>query len=277
MFDFFEGLIENLGIKLVGNFTDKLIDFIKNAKEGSKGDNNCSGDSAQIGSSGNYAQIGSSGDYAQIDISGNNTVGFVCGWQSIIKAKKGTWISLCEWKTNKEMIWMPVFALSAQIGNKDYKDFKGRILKETEYYCLHNQKFYPVDLSDGVRIIKILEKKRDNIKIIKGITFDNKEVYLVKEGELSAHGTTMKEAINDLTFKKMKSKEVKGIIQQIKETGKVNRLQYRAITGACQFGTEQFCKEHNIEDLEEIEIEELRKILINEYGAKEFWDLIDKE
>ena len=33
MFEFFEGLIEDLGIKLVSNFTDKLICFIKNVKE----------------------------------------------------------------------------------------------------------------------------------------------------------------------------------------------------------------------------------------------------
>ena len=268
MFDFFEGLIENLGIKLVSDFTDKLIDFIKNVKESKETDN----------SSGNGAQIGSSGYRAQIDISGDNTVGFACGWRSIIKARKGTWISLCEWKRNEQGVWIPILALSAQIGNKEYKDFKGRILKETEYYCLHNQKFYPVDISDGLKVIKISEKKRENTTIIKGSTFDNEAVYLVKEGELKAHGNTLKQAMEDLTFKKLKDVEVSEIVKEIKETEKVTRLQYRAITGACQFGTEQFCKEHSIENLKEIKIEELRKILtLDNYGAKRFWKLIDGE
>ena len=185
---------------------------------------------------------------------------------------------MCEWKRNEEEIYIPIFALSAQIGNKEYKDFRGKILKETEYYCLHNQKFYPVDLSDGLKTIKILEKKRGNITIIKGISFDDNEVYLVKEGELNAHGNTLKQAIEDLTFKKLKDTEVSETVKEIKKTGKVTRLQYRAITGACQFGTEQFCKQHNIEDLEKIELKKLREILTtNNYGAEKFWKLIDEE
>ena len=63
---------------------------------------------------------------------------------------------------------------------------------------------------------------------------------------------------------------------EIKRTSKVNKAQYRAITGACQFGTNQFCKQHNI-IVEEIELDELRKILVNDYGAEKFWNLIDGE
>ena len=70
---------------------------------------------------------------------------------------------------------------------------------------------------------------------------------------------------------------VEKIVAEIKKTGKVNRAQYRAITGACSFGTNKFCEQHNIQDLEEIELSELRKILINDYGAKRFWELIDEE
>ena len=113
-------------------------------------------------------------------------------------------------------------------------------------------------------------KKVDNITIYK-----TPLGYCVVENELSAHGKTLKGAMEDLTFKKLKDVDVLEIVKEIKRTGKVNRLQYRAITGACRMGTEQFCKQHNIEDLEEISIEELRKILVNDYGAERFWDLID--
>ena len=94
---------------------------------------------------------------------------------------------------------------------------------------------------------------------------------------MSAHGDTLKEALDDLMYKKLENEDIEKVVKEIKETGKVNRMQYRAITGACQFGTEQFCKKHNIEDLEEIELTELRKILINDYGSEKFWELIDKE
>ncbi len=83
--------------------------------------------------------------------------------------------------------------------------------------------------------------------------------------------------MEDLTFKKLQDTDITEIVKEIKKTGKVTRMQYRAITGACEFGTEQFCKQHHIEDLEEIELEELRKILINDYGAERFWELIDEE
>ena len=54
---------------------------------------NPSGYSAQIGSSGNYAQIESTGEYSVICCAGSN---------SKAKAKKGSWITLSEWKYSEE-------------------------------------------------------------------------------------------------------------------------------------------------------------------------------
>ncbi len=248
-------------------------DFARIGSSGDFAQIGSSGDLAQIGSSGYSAQIGSSGNSARIDIQGENSVGFACGCRSIVKGIKGTWISLCEYEI-KDDEYIPVYALSAQIENKEYKDFRGRILKENEYYCLSDKKFYPVDISDGIKIKKISEKKKDNMIIIKGIDMsDNEEMYLVKDGELSAHGEDLREAIEDLTFKKMESEEIQNIAAEIKKTGKVNKAQYRAITGACQYGTNKFCEQHNITS-EEIELSELRKILIDDYGAKKFWELV---
>lgn len=272
MFNFFEKIIEGIGFKIISDFNDKVFEFIKNVNK--EGSNN----NEKVATSGYYSKVATSGNYSQVAIEGENSVGFACGLDSIIKAKKGTWISLCEYAKDEDDGWIPIYALSAQIGNKDYKDFKGRMLKENEFYCLVHKNFYPVDLSDGIKTIKVSEKKRKGITIIKGLSFNDyeTEVYVVKEGELSAHGSNLKEALEDLQFKKLRSEETQNIVKEIKESGKVTRMQYRTITGACQFGTEQFCKVHGIEDLEEIEIEELRKILINDYGAKKFWKLVDK-
>jgi len=239
-----------------------------------------SGYSAQIGSSGYSAQIGSSGYSAQIEISGTDSIGFACGWKSIIKAKKGTWISLAEYGKNEDGKIIPIYAKSAQIGNKEYKDHNGKMLKANIYYVLWQKEFYAVDCYDGIWTIRITEKKREDITIIKAIPLDNildenpREIYIAKQCKLSAHAYSVREAVEDLTFKKMKNINVDEIVAKIKETRKVTRSQYRAITGACSFGTNQFCEKHNIQDLEEIELTELRKILIDDYGAKKFWDLI---
>ncbi len=357
MFEFFKGMIKKIGVKLVNDFTEKLIDFIEDIKNNSDRENNdndknfikigssgnraqigssgdgtqigssgdeaqigssgyeaqigssgnraqigssgdgaqigssgdgaqigSSGYRAQIGSSGNRAQIGSSGYRAQIDISGDNSIGFACGYKSMVRAKKGSWISLAEYVKNKKGEYIPIFAKSAQIGNKDYKDYSGKILKSGTYYILWKREFYPTENFDGLWTIKLSEHIRDNIKIIKAVDIDDiyckenvKEIYIATEGRLSAHGYTIREAVEDLILKKIDNVNTDEIIAKIKETGKVTRSQYRAITGACSFGTNKFCEQHNIQNLEEIELDKLRKILVNDYGAEKFWRLIDED
>ena len=75
---------------------DTIIKSIK------KEENTSSGYYAQIGSSGDYAQIGSSGNYAQIESSGEDSVICCAGNNSMAKAKKGSWITLSEWKYSQE-------------------------------------------------------------------------------------------------------------------------------------------------------------------------------
>ena len=75
------------------------------AKIGSSGNSaqiGSSGDFAQIGSSGNSAQIGSSGNFAKIGSSGKDCVICCAGHNSVVKAKKGSWITLAEWEYSKE-------------------------------------------------------------------------------------------------------------------------------------------------------------------------------
>ena len=256
----------------------------QNASSGNYAQNASSGDCAQNASSGNCAQNASSGNYAKNVISGKNSICFDCGYKGIIKAVKGTWISLAEYGKDEENNTIPIYAKSAQIGNKKYKDHNGKTLKSNTYYMLWKKEFYPVDNYDDIWTINLSEHKRDNIKIIKAVDIDDiylsdetKPIYIAKEGRLTAHGYTIREAVEDLTLKKLDKVNTDEIVAKIKETGKVTRSQYRAITGACSFGTNKFCEEHNIQDLEEIELTELRKILINDYGAEKFWKLVGGE
>ena len=114
-------------------------------------------------------------------------------------------------------------------------------------------------------------KTRENLTIYK-----TPLGYCVVEEELSAHGDTLQEAIEDLTFKKLENIDIENIVKEIKKTRKVTKVQYRLIRGACKKGTEMFCNRHHIKK-DKISLEDLRKILINDYGAKRFWKLIDGE
>ena len=84
-----------------------------------------SGDSARIGSSGHSAQITSKGKYSVICCAGNN---------SIAKGKKGSWITLSEWKYDgKEKVYIPICVKTEQID--------GKKIKEDTFYKLENGEF----------------------------------------------------------------------------------------------------------------------------------------
>ena len=96
-----------------------------------------SGDSAKIGSSGDSAQIGSSGDSAKINSTGKHSVVCCAGHGGRVKAKKGSWITLSEWKYSKEeQRVIPVCVKTVQVD--------GETIKEDTYYSLVNGEFVEV-------------------------------------------------------------------------------------------------------------------------------------
>ena len=96
-----------------------------------------SGNSAKIGSSGDYAKIGSSGDYAKIESTGEYSVICCAGNNSMAKAKKGSWITLSEWKYSEEKKRnIPVCVKT------EYVD--GERIKEDTWYRLVDGEFQEV-------------------------------------------------------------------------------------------------------------------------------------
>ena len=110
------------------------------AKIGSSGDSakiGSSGYSAKIGSSGNSAKIGSSGYSAQITSTGEDSVIMCAGIGSIAKAKKGSWITLSEWRYDRSKHrQVPVCVKTEQVD--------GDRIKEDVFYKLEDGKFVEV-------------------------------------------------------------------------------------------------------------------------------------
>ena len=101
-------------------------------------ENDNGGYSAKIGSSGDSAQIGSSGDYAKIGSSGYYAVIMCAGQGSIAKAKKGSWITLSEWKFENNLNRnIPVCVKTVQVD--------GKTIKEDTFYKLENGEFVEVE------------------------------------------------------------------------------------------------------------------------------------
>ena len=102
-----------------------------------------SGNSAQIGSSGDSAQIGSSGDSAKITSEGKNSVVMAAGFDSMAKAKIGSWITLAEWvrvNDDDKTIWKP------KCVKTEYVD--GEKIKEDTFYKLIDGEFKEVKEND---------------------------------------------------------------------------------------------------------------------------------
>ena len=110
------------------------------AKIGSSGDSakiGSSGYSAKIGSSGDSAKIGSSGDSAKIDSSGMYAVVMCAGHDCVARAKKGSFITLAEWKYDDEIgMYIPVHVKTRKVD--------GKHIKEDTYYRLEDGKFVEV-------------------------------------------------------------------------------------------------------------------------------------
>ena len=116
------------------------------AKIGSSGDSaqiGSSGYSAQIGSSGDLAKIGSSGDSAKITSEGKKSVVMAAGFDSMAKAKIGSWITLAEWvrvNDDDKTIWKP------KCVKTEYVD--GEKIKEDTFYKLIDGEFKEVKTND---------------------------------------------------------------------------------------------------------------------------------
>jgi len=115
-------------------------------------------------------------------------------------------------------------------------------------------------------------------KYIEDYFKDSKEVqYVASKDGFYSHGKTVKQAMNDLSFKIMSSKDVKEHIQRVKTQGYVTPNDYRLITGACNYGTNKFLEENNLDWDIKKSIEETCEMVKNQYGGREFINLLKGE
>ena len=110
---------------------------------------------------------------------------------------------------------------------------------------------------------------------VKKIRYENgNEGYVVTNGQVSAHGKTIKEARDDLAFKLMSRdvEQFKNMPMSTKKTADEWALVYRAITGACRQGTEQFMKSRKLKD--SYTLKEILKETEGAYGFDKFKEIV---
>lgn len=126
-----------VGAKLsFAGFVNACVDFvIENTQFEVESDKN---DENVICSKEKGAKICSSGDYSQIDSTGEDSVICCAGHGSAVKARKGSWITLAEWKrSTTKARWVPICVKT------EYVD--GERIKEDTFYRLVNGEFKEVN------------------------------------------------------------------------------------------------------------------------------------
>ena len=239
------------------------------AKIGSSGDYaqiGSSGDYAQIGSSGDSAKIGSSGDSAQIESIGLTSVIAAIGFWSVAKGKKGSWLTLAEYRTDENNRLYPYFVKT------EYID--GERIKEDTFYGLYNKEFREVIEVDGIK--SLLVSTKGNVqKVVLNKDFEPSYIF-TKDG-ISAHGKSVKQTYRDWLFKQSDrdASKYKSLDPNKKHNVAFWYECYRTITGACALGTEHFIEQNK--DKKEATLREVIELTKGQYGHNSFKEFFERE
>ena len=146
----------------------------------------------------------------------------------------------------------------------------GKIIKAGSWYIVQKNKWVEVDFTDDV--FSYVLSNKGKVKKIKYESGD--EGYIVTENGVSAHGSTIKKARDDLAFKLMSRnvEQFKGMSLNTTKTADEWALIYRAVTGACRQGTEQFMKSRDLKDT--YTLKEIIKETKGAYGADKFLEIV---
>ena len=104
-------------------------------------------------------------------------------------------------------------------------------------------------------------------RFIGGDLSSKQDIYIAELEYVTAHGHTAREAIEDASYKYRQLNTSKTeLVEQIKKKGTINIEEYRLLTGACQYGVNEFLKDNNLEGVKEMKIEEVLKLTKDQYG-----------
>jgi hypothetical protein len=145
---------------------------------------------------------------------------------------------------------------------------------------------WKVENIDGIPTIISHTKNVDGLTINKGWTLSRvRTSYVVKyepvicvqnQIGLAAHGTDLRKCIQSLNRKFKVLQKSSGVKKKLALDDYISVEDYRDITGACQFGCEQFCEREGLDAHGRIKVRDLiGKLKINDYGAKQFWATVD--
>ena len=160
-------------------------------------------------------------------------------------------------------------------GEKKYigADMEGKLPKlDTFIWKYHNREYIKAD-----GIFQRVIKRKGNVYQVQNIGAED-ITYLVTDGnDVWAHGTTLHDAHTALQAKLLQNKPIAERIADFKaefESGKKYPASeffkwHHILTGSCEFGRREFCRQHNIDlDNDTYTVEEFIELTKNAYGGE---------
>jgi len=140
-----------------------------------------------------------------------------------------------------------------------------------------------VKLVDGYTMTINSTKQLDQYKIHKTYYIDDyfhddipQKVFIAEQDNLYAHGKSIKEAIEDLEFKKLSQLGANEHIKRIIKQGYMSAQDYRLLTGACREGTNRFLDDNDLTWKDTKSIDEVIKLTKGNYGHTVFIRLLEE-
>jgi len=128
---------------------------------------------------------------------------------------------------------------------------------------------------DGYMMIVDGTKKLGDYTIYKTRYFGGKnKCYVAERDRYTAHGKTVKEAIQDCGVKLQKNIDVSEHVARIKAAGKLKMVDYHLLGCGCMEGCREFCRNRNIPQDKYFTIEEAKQITKDAYGHDKFVELM---
>lgn len=121
--------------------------------------------------------------------------------------------------------------------------------------------------------MRVLHKKQmQDITILKCMYFPEMDeiVYIAEKNGYTAHGETIRNAVEDLKFKMSQDINLEEHIKRIKQQGYMNANDYRLLTGACREGTNHFLQEHDLTWEDTMPVGQVLEITKGQYGFDKF-------
>ncbi|MGB0935054.1 MAG: hypothetical protein ACPGXY_03205 [Alphaproteobacteria bacterium] len=132
---------------------------------------------------------------------------------------------------------------------------------------------------DGDLMFITSTRQMKEYKVHKAYYFNGGEIstmrscYVARLGDYSAHGETIKKAIEDVFFKKaVEDVDQPSIIEGIKKSQLVSKNDYRLLTGACSLGCDRFIEEHGL--TYPVPLDTCKELVGDAYGGQKFLELI---